>query len=122
MRWPRGRTPPAGPPSRSIPCAREAIMASEELFYATIRDIGSRLRRRAISPVELTRAHLERIEQLDPKLHAFVTVTADRALADATAAATALGRGDISSPPLGIPPGHKHISPTRGILTPCGSA
>ena len=35
-------------------------MASEELFYATIRDIGSRLRRRAISPVELTRAHLER--------------------------------------------------------------
>ena len=97
-------------------------MASEELFYATIRDIGARLRRRAISPVELTRAHLERVEQLDPKLHAFVTVTADRALADAKAAETALARGDISSPLLGIPIGYKDIYATRGILTTGGSA
>ena len=97
-------------------------MASDELFYATIRDIGARLRRRAISPVELTRAHLERVEQLDPKLHAFVTVTADRALADAKAAETALARGDISSPLLGIPIGYKDIYATRGILTTGGSA
>src|SRR5712664_3276851 len=97
-------------------------MASEELFYATIRDIGARFRRRALSPVELTRAHLERIEHLDPKLHAFVTVTADRALADARAAETALGRGDISSPLLGIPVGYKDIYATRGILTTGGSA
>jgi len=97
-------------------------MASEELFYATIRDIGARFRRRALSPVELTRAHLERIEQLDPKLHAFVTVTADRALADAKAAETALGRGDISSPLLGIPVGYKDIYATRGVLTTGGSA
>ena len=69
-------------------------MASEELCYATIRDIGARFRRRALSPVELTRAHLERIEKLDPTLHAFVTVTADRALADAKAAETAHSRGD----------------------------
>src|SRR5438093_6364977 len=122
MRWTRGRIAPSSPPSRSTLSAREAIMASEELFYATIRDIGSRLRRRAISPVELTRAHLERIEQLDPKLHAFVTVTADRALADAKAAETALGRGDISSPLLGIPLGYKDIYATRGILTTGGSA
>ena len=97
-------------------------MASEELFYATIRDIGARFRRRALSPVELTRAHLDRIEQLDPKLHAFVTVTADRALADARAAEAALGRGDISSPLLGIPIGYKDIYATRGILTTGGSA
>ena len=97
-------------------------MASEELFYATIRDVGARLRRRAISPVELTRAHLERIERLDPKLHAFVTVTADRALADAKGAEAALGRGDISSPLLGIPIGYKDIYATRGILTTGGSA
>jgi len=97
-------------------------MASEELFYATIRDIGARFRRRALSPIELTRAHLERIEKLDPTLHAFVTVTADRALADAKAAETALGRGDISSPLLGIPIGYKDIYATRGILTTGGSA
>src|ERR1700704_6963029 len=97
-------------------------MASEELFYATIRDIGARFRRRALSPVELTRAHLERIEHLDPKLHAFVTVTPDPALADAKAAEAALGRGDISSPLLGIPVGYKDIYATRGILTTGGSA
>src|SRR4029450_13541481 len=93
-----------------------------ELFYATIRDIGARFRRRALSPVELTRAHLDRIGQLDSKLHAFVTVTAERALADAKAAETALGRGDISSPLLGIPLGYKDIYATRGILTTGGSA
>src|SRR5437870_8671091 len=97
-------------------------MASDELSYATIRDIGARLRRRALSPVELTRALLERIERLDPGLHAFVTVTPDRALADAKAAEAALGRGDISSPLLGIPVGYKDIYATRGILTTGGSA
>src|SRR5207253_1125340 len=122
MRWTRGRTAASSPPSPSTPGAREAIVASEELFYATIRDIGARFRRRALSPVELTRAHLDRIEQLDPKLHAFVTVTADRALADARAAEAALGRGDISSPLLGIPIGYKDIYATRGILTTGGSA
>ena len=97
-------------------------MAADELSYATIRDVGARLRRRALSPVELTRALLERIEQLEPRLHAFVTVTADRALADARAAEAALGRGDISSPLLGIPLAYKDIYATRGVLTTGGSA
>jgi aspartyl-tRNA(Asn)/glutamyl-tRNA(Gln) amidotransferase subunit A len=97
-------------------------MAGDELAYATIRDVGARLRRRALSPVELTRALLERIERLEPRLHAFVTLTADRALADARAAETALGRGDISSPLLGIPLAYKDIYATRGVLTTGGSA
>src|SRR5262245_38460243 len=122
MRWIRGPTVRSSPPSRSIPFAREATVASEELFYATIRDIGARFRRRALSPVELTRAHLERISQLDGKLHAFLTVTADRALADAKAAEAALGRGDLSSPLRGIPIGYKDSYATRGILTTGGSA
>src|SRR2546428_1805136 len=78
MRWTGGSTGHWSQPSPSTPDGREAIMASDELSYATIRDIGARLRRRALSPVELTRALLERIERLDPGLHAFVTVTADR--------------------------------------------
>jgi aspartyl-tRNA(Asn)/glutamyl-tRNA(Gln) amidotransferase subunit A len=97
-------------------------MGADELSYATIRDVGARLRRRALSPVELTRALLERIEQVEPRLHAFVTVTADRALADARAAEAALGRGDISSPLLGIPLAYKDIYATRGVLTTGGSA
>ena len=94
---------------------------SDDIAYATIRELGARYRKREISPVEVTRAQLARIEKLDPILHAFVTLTADRALADARAAETALSRGD-ESPLLGIPIAHKDIYMTRGIRTTGGSA
>jgi aspartyl-tRNA(Asn)/glutamyl-tRNA(Gln) amidotransferase subunit A len=94
---------------------------SDDIAYATIRELGARYRKREISPAEVTRAQLARIEKLDPILHAFVTLTADRALADARAAETALSRGD-ESPLLGIPIAHKDIYMTRGIRTTGGSA
>ena len=94
---------------------------TEEIFYATIRELGARYRRRELSPVEVTHALLARIERLDPVLHAFVTLTADRALADARAAEEALGRGDGRAL-LGIPVAHKDIYLTRGIRTTGGSA
>jgi aspartyl-tRNA(Asn)/glutamyl-tRNA(Gln) amidotransferase subunit A len=94
---------------------------SDAIAYATIRELGARYRRRELSPVEVTRALLARIEKLDPALHAFVTVTVDRALADARAAEEALGRGD-TRPLLGIPIAHKDIYLTRGIRTTGGSA
>jgi aspartyl-tRNA(Asn)/glutamyl-tRNA(Gln) amidotransferase subunit A len=94
---------------------------SDAIAYATIRELGARYRRRELSPVEVTQALLARIAKLDPVLHAFVTVTADRALADARAAEAALGRGD-SRPLLGIPVAHKDIYCTRGIRTTGGSA
>src|SRR5262249_59657993 len=100
----------------------EGDQAADHAVHATIRDIGARFRRKTLSPVELTRALLERIERLEPTLHAFVTITADRALADAKAAETALARGDISSPLLGIPLGYKDIYATRGVATTGGSA
>jgi aspartyl-tRNA(Asn)/glutamyl-tRNA(Gln) amidotransferase subunit A len=94
---------------------------SEAIAYASIPELGARYRRRELSPVEVTRALLARIEKLDPALHAFVTVTADRALADARAAEAALARGD-DRPLLGIPIAHKDIYLTRGIRTTGGSA
>src|SRR6202171_5364064 len=93
----------------------------DEIFYATIRELGARYRKRELSPVEVTRALLARIEKLDPILHAFVTLTADRALADARAAEEALRRGD-ARPLLGIPVAHKDIYLTRGVRTTGGSA
>ncbi len=94
---------------------------SDAIAYATIRELGARYRKRELSPVEVTRALLARIEKLDDALHAFVTLTAERALADARAAEEALGRGD-ARPLLGIPVGHKDIYLTRGIRTTGGSA
>ena len=94
---------------------------SEAIAYTTIRELGARYRSRDLSPVEVTRELLARIEKLDPALHAFVTVTPDRALADARAAEEALRRGD-ARPLLGIPVGHKDIYLTRGIRTTGGSA
>ena len=94
---------------------------SDDIAYATIRELGTRYRKREISPVEVTRTLLERIEKLDPILHAFVTLTADRALEDARTAEVALRRGD-ESPLLGIPIAHKDIYLTRGIRTTGGSA
>src|SRR5687768_6912223 len=96
-------------------------MAGDDLCYAGIRELGERFRKRSLSPVELTAALLERIGRLDTTLRAFVTVTAERALADAKAAEAALLRGD-PRPLLGIPVGYKDLYATRGIRTTAGSA
>jgi aspartyl-tRNA(Asn)/glutamyl-tRNA(Gln) amidotransferase subunit A len=94
---------------------------SDDIAYATIRTLSMRYRQRELSPVEVTRTLLRRIERLDPTLHAFVTLTADRALADARAAEEALRHHD-TRPLLGIPVAHKDIYCTRGIRTTGGSA
>src|SRR2546430_15192866 len=96
-------------------------MTSDALAFATIAEIAARSRRRALSPVELTRALLGRIERLDPTLHAFVTVTAGGALADARHAETALRRDEDGNPLLGIPLAHKDSYPTPGNRTTPGS-
>ena len=95
-------------------------MASE-LHYAGIRELGQRFRKKELSPVDYTKSLLARIEKLDPTLNAFVTLTADRAIAEAKAAEQAIARGD-DRPLLGIPVGYKDIYCTRGIKTTGGSA
>jgi aspartyl-tRNA(Asn)/glutamyl-tRNA(Gln) amidotransferase subunit A len=96
-------------------------MPGDDLCYAGVRELGRRFRTRELSPVDLTAALLRRIEKLDPTLHAFVTVTADRALASARAAEAVIARGD-AGPLAGIPVGYKDLYWTRGIPTTAGSA
>lgn len=97
-------------------------MTTVDLGYLSIAEAASGFRRREFSPVELTRSLLERIERLNPTLNAFVTITADRALAEARDAEARLVRGDDESPLLGIPVAHKDIFATAGIRTAAGSA
>jgi aspartyl-tRNA(Asn)/glutamyl-tRNA(Gln) amidotransferase subunit A len=90
------------------------------LHTQSIAELESGLRARKFSSRELTLHLLERIERLGPRLNAFITVTRERALADAEAADAAIARGE-GGPLTGVPIVHKDIFCTDGILTTCGS-
>lgn len=78
------------------------------------------LQKGEFSSVELTSAYLKRIEQLNPILNAFVTVTDTHALAQANAADQARAEGS-AGPLTGLPIAHKDLFCTDGVLTSCGS-
>ncbi|MGO9803714.1 MAG: amidase [Steroidobacteraceae bacterium] len=88
----------------------------------SLTEAAQLVRRRRISPVELTQACLERIEKLNPGLNAFITVTAESALASARAAEQAIGRDDWKGPLHGIPVALKDLLDTAGVPTTAGSA
>src|ERR1700720_2906128 len=85
-----------------------------------IGELADRLSKRQLSSVELTRHFLSRIERLNPALNAFITLTAELALAAAAAADARLSAGE-RGPLLGIPLIHKDIFCTDGVRTSCGS-
>ncbi len=90
------------------------------MITGTVAELAAALRAKQLSSVELTRSLLDRIEQAQPALNAFVTIDADGALAQARAADTLLARGD--APPLtGVPIAHKDVLMTAGLKTTCGS-
>jgi aspartyl-tRNA(Asn)/glutamyl-tRNA(Gln) amidotransferase subunit A len=83
----------------------------------TLSEAAARLARKEMSPVELTQACLERIHRLDDRLNAFITVTAERALADARAAEARILKQGPRTPLDGIPIAHKDLFDTAGIAT-----
>jgi len=93
----------------------------ESVRYLTIREVGERLRRREVSPVELTAAALDRAEALNGALNAFITITRAEALGQARQAEQALGRGDDLGPLHGIPISLKDLYQTAGVRTTGGS-
>jgi aspartyl-tRNA(Asn)/glutamyl-tRNA(Gln) amidotransferase subunit A len=90
------------------------------LHTHTVAELGQGLARGEFSSVELTRAFLTRLEAAQPTLNAMITITAERALAEAAAADAARAAG-TAGPLAGIPLVHKDIFCTEGVLTSCGS-
>jgi aspartyl-tRNA(Asn)/glutamyl-tRNA(Gln) amidotransferase subunit A len=88
--------------------------------HATAAEIGRGLRARAYSSVEVTRHFLDRIGRANASLNAFLTITGERALADAQRADERIARGE-GGPLTGVPLAHKDIFCTEGVLTTCGS-
>lgn len=88
----------------------------------TIKSLCRGIRAREISPAELTRDCLARIERLNPKLNAFITVLAESALDQARRAEQEIFRGQYRGPLHGIPIGLKDIIDTADARTTAGSA
>ncbi len=88
----------------------------------SIAETSELLRKRKLSAVELTKQCLARIEKLNPVLNAFITVTAELALAQARSAEDEIVRGHWRGPLHGIPLALKDLVDTAGIRTTAASA
>src|ERR1700758_3901185 len=88
----------------------------------SISDLAQCLRRREISPVEITKECLRRIEKLNPVLNAFITVTAESALVESHTAEEEILRGRWRGPLHGIPVALKDMIDTARVRTTAASA
>ncbi len=95
--------------------------ALSETIHLTLEDAAALVRDRRVTPLELTEACLARIESVEPRLNAFVTVTADLARAQARDAGNEIAAGRYRGPLHGIPVAVKDLFATKGIRTTAGS-
>lgn len=91
-----------------------------QLYRLTITQARDLLRTKEISACELTRAVLDRLDEVEPRIKAYITVTGELAMEQAKAADLAIARGE-AAPLTGIPLGIKDVLCTRGVPTTCGS-
>jgi len=103
-----------------VGCAGTAVSRGREL-PASIAEAARGLRARQFSCEELTRAYLRGIDELQPKLNAFITMTAGLALDQARRLDAELRAGKDRGPLHGIPIVHKDLYDTRGVRTTVGS-
>jgi aspartyl-tRNA(Asn)/glutamyl-tRNA(Gln) amidotransferase subunit A len=96
-------------------------MNDPNLAYSSAAQFRDLLDSRQVSSLELTELYLRRIEALNPRLNAYLTVTSDEALAAAKAADQTIASGELTGPLLGIPVSIKDLEATRGIRSTMGS-
>jgi Asp-tRNA(Asn)/Glu-tRNA(Gln) amidotransferase A subunit family amidase len=85
------------------------------------QEIAAQIRRKAVSPVDVARAHLDRIERLNPRLNAFVDCKPEAVLVQARAAEKAILRGDDLGPLHGVPVSIKSSIDVAGHLCEAGT-
>ena len=103
------------------PSADQAKGRDDELVYLGAIELASRIRRKQVSAREVLAAHLARIEAVNPKVNAIVTLVGERAMADAARADELLARGGPVGVLHGLPVAHKDLVDTAGIRTTRGS-
>lgn len=96
-------------------------MTPAEVTRLSIAQAADLVRRKKLSPVEITEACLQRIGSLDARIRAFITVTREDALATAQQAASAIARGNYKGPLHGMPLALKDLFDTAGVRTTAGS-
>ena len=97
------------------------MASSTDLLQLTIEELAPMVRRREVSPVEITQAALAQADRLQPILNSFITILGDQAMAQAREQEAALARGEYRGPLQGIPIGIKDNIATKGIRTTVGS-
>src|SRR5437667_1156470 len=127
---PVSRPPSSGwpPTSRSVRSRRASCWRSRATRARpslvtdwTVETLGRAIAARKISPIEATRACLDRIERLDGRIHAFITVDAESALATAHALEAELAAGRSRGPLHGVPLAYKDLCHVPGLPTSCGT-
>ena len=93
-----------------------------ELPLLDLSDVSRAVQKKEVSPVELTQACLERIEKLNPRLNAFITITGAAAMEEARKAEAEIARGEWKGPLHGIPLAVKDLIETAGVKTTAASA
>src|SRR5262245_30024136 len=96
-------------------------MISADILYLSASELAKRIQSKSLSPVDLTKAYLDRSEKLGPKLNAYARLTPELALEQATAAEKEIGRGHYRGPLHGIPYAAKDLLASRGIPTTWGA-
>ena len=105
-----------------LPIDMARAVQPTDLTRLSLAEAMALLRRKAVSPVELTQACVARIERLNPVLNAFITVTAEQALQQAQEAEAEIQRGQWRGPLHGMPLALKDLIDTAGIRTTAASA
>jgi len=96
-------------------------MIPADILYLSAAELGKRIQSKALSPVDLTKAYLDRSEKLAPKLNAYARLMPEIALQQASAAEKEIGRGHYRGPLHGIPYAAKDLLATRGAATTWGA-